>query len=116
METGSRAQSAKCGSSYTRMDQTRRFNMALTPTTVPDNVLLAPDDILKMIKCSCDSATPCNSRRCGCQNANMACTSFCTCQGGDGCFNSKTRERIQADDESDHEMNDEGDDDDTDCV
>ena len=77
---------------------------------------VAPDDILKMIKCSCDSATPCNSRRCGCQNANMACTSFCTCQGGDGCFNPKTRERIQADDESDHEMNDEGDDDDTDWV
>ena len=64
-----------------------------------------------MIKCSCDCATPCNYRRCGCQNANMACTSFCTCQGGDGCFNPKTRERIQAEDESDDEMNDEGDDD-----
>ena len=116
METGSRAQSAKCGSSDTRMDQTRWFNMALTPTTVPDNVPLAPDDILKLIKYSCHSATPCNSRRCGCQNANMACTSFCTCQSGDGCFNSKTRERIQAEDESDDEMNDEGDDDETDCV
>ena len=89
---------------------------SLTATTVPDNVPLAPDDILKMIKCSCDSATPCNSRRCGCQNANMACTSFCTCQGGDGCFNPKTRERIQSEEESDDEMNDEGDDDETDCV
>ena len=39
---------------------------SLTPTTVPDNVPLAPDDILKMIKCSCDSPTACNSR-CGCQ-------------------------------------------------
>ena len=84
---------------------------SLTPTTVPDNVPLAPDDILKIIKCSCDSPTPCNSRRCGCQNANMACTSFCTCEGGGGCFNPKTRERIQAEDESDDEMNDEGDDD-----
>ena len=89
---------------------------SLTPTTVPDNVPLAPDDILKMIKCSCDSATPCNSRRCGCQNATMTCTSFCTCQGGDGCFNPKTRELIQAEEESDDEMNDEGDDDETDCV
>ncbi len=69
-----------------------------------------------MIKCSCDSATPSNSRRRGCQNANMACTSFCTCQGGDGCFYPKTRERIQAEDESDDEMNDEGDDDETDCI
>ena len=50
------------------------------------------------------------------KNANMACTSFSTCQGGDGCFNPKTRERIQADDESNDEMNDEGDDDETDCV
>ena len=89
---------------------------SLTPTTVPDNVPLAPDAILKMIKCSCDSATPCNSRRCGCHNANMACTSFCTCQGGNGCFYPKTRELIQAEDESDDEMNDEGDDDETDCV
>ena len=89
---------------------------SLTPTTVPDNVPLAPDDILKMIKCSCDSATPCNSRKCGCQNANMVCTSFRTCQGGDGCFNPKTRERIQAEDESVDEMNDEGDDDEADCV
>ena len=88
---------------------------SLTPTTVPDNVPLAQMP-LKMIKCSCDSATPCNSRRCGCQNANMACTSFCTCQGGGGCFNPKTRERIQAEDESDDEMDDEGDDDETDCV
>ena len=89
---------------------------SLTPTTIPDNVPLAPDDILKMIKCSCDSATPGNSRRCGCQNANMACTSFCTYQGGDGCFYPKTRERIQAEDESDDEMSDEGDDDETDYI
>ena len=95
METGPRAQSAKRASSDTWMDQTDGCT-SLTPKTVPDNVPLTPDDLLKMIKCSCDSATPCNSMRCGCQNANMACTSFCTCQGGDGCFNPKTRERIQA--------------------
>ena len=52
---------------WTRHDGSK----SLTPTTVPDNVPLAPDDILKMIKCSCNSATPCNSRRCGCQNANI---------------------------------------------
>ena len=83
---------------------------SLSPTTVPDHVSVAPDDILKMIKCSCDSATPCKSKRCGCHNANMACTSFCACQGDDGCFNQKTRERIQAEDEADDEMNDDSDD------
>ena len=46
----------------------------------------------------------------------MACTSFCTYQGGEGCFYPKTKERIQAEEESDDEMNDEGDDDETDCV
>lgn len=82
---------------------------SMAPTTVPDNVPVAPDDILKMIKCSCESATACKSKRCGCNNANMACTSFCTCQGGDGCFNQKTRERILAEDDSDDERNEETD-------
>ena len=82
----------------------------LAPTTVPDNGPLAPDEILKVIKCSCDSATPCKSKRCACQNDNMICTSFCACEGGDGCFNKKTRELIQAEDETDHEDNDDSDD------
>ena len=72
----------------------RDGSTSLTPTTVADGVILAPDDILKMIKCSCGSTTPCKSKRCGCHNANMAL--YC-----DGCFNEKTVERIQADDGSD---------------
>ena len=44
------------------------------------------------------------------QNADMTCTPFCACQGGDGCFNQKTREMIQAEDETDHENNDDNDD------
>ena len=34
-------------------------SISLAPTTVPGHVSLAPDDILKTIKCSCVSATPC---------------------------------------------------------
>ena len=89
----------------------RDGSTSLTPTTVADGVIIAPDDILKMIKCSCGSTTPCKSKRCGCHNANMACTSFCACQGGDGCFNEKTMERIQADDGSDDDDDDANDDD-----
>jgi len=92
----------------------REGSTSLTPTTVADDVTLAPDDILKMIKCSCDSTMPCKSKRCGCHNANMACTAFCTCQGGDGCFNEKTRERIQAEDGSDDEINDDANDEESD--
>ncbi len=84
---------------------------SLAPTTVPDHVSLAPDNILKMMKCSCVSATPCKSKRCGCHNANKACTSLYACQGGDGFFNQKTRELIQGGDEADDENNDDSDDD-----
>lgn len=74
---------------------------SLIPTTVAENVDLAPSDILKMIKCSCESDVPCKSKRCGCHNANMACTVFCACQGGQGCFNEKTRECLRVDEEDD---------------
>ena len=36
----------------------------------------------------------------------MACTAFCVYQGSDGCFNKKTKERVQADEGTDDEMSD----------
>ena len=36
----------------------------------------------------------------------MACTALCVCQGGDGCFNKKTKERVQVEEETDDEMSD----------
>lgn len=69
---------------------------ALTPTTFPENVAAAPPELLQLIKCSCDSDMPCRTKRCGCYNAGMACTMFCNCDGGQGCFNEKTRECLQA--------------------
>ena len=88
----------------------RDGSTSLIPATVADNVTLAPDEILKMIKCSCDSDMPCKSKRCGCHNANMACTAFCACQGGDGCFSQNTREHIQAEDADEDDRNDDGND------
>ena len=67
-----------------------------TRATVVDNVALASDEILKMIKCSCDSDMPCKSKRYECHNANMDCTACFAWQGGDGCFSQNTREHIQA--------------------
>ena len=80
-----------------------RGSTSLTPRGVADNVAIVPDDILRLIKCSCDSDMPCKSKRCGCHNASMACTEFCACGGGDGCFNQKTRECRQEDAESENE-------------
>ncbi len=54
---------------------------SLMPTTVPEGTLLAPVQLLKLIKCSCESDMPCKTQRCGCSSANLACTVFCSCQG-----------------------------------
>ena len=84
----------------------REGSTSLTPATVADDVTLAPDELLKMMKCSCSSATPCKYQHCGCHKATMACTAFCVCQCGDGCFSEKTKERVQADEVTDDEMSD----------
>ena len=38
-------------------------NKSLSPITVPDDVKLAPEYVLEMIRCGCKSESPCNSRR-----------------------------------------------------
>ena len=53
----------------------------LTPVTVPEGIVLAPEDVLKLIKCHCESEEPCSSLRCGCNKARHGCTIFCVCQG-----------------------------------
>jgi len=54
-------------------------NKSLSPITVPDDVKLAPEYVLEMIRCGCKSESPCNSRRCGCQVRGLPCTIFCAC-------------------------------------
>jgi hypothetical protein len=59
----------------------------ITPTIVPLDTPLAPEDLLKVIKCGCDSNTPCSTKRCGCKSQGIECTLFCVCKGGDACKN-----------------------------
>ena len=73
------------------------------PTTLPSDTPLAPDDLLKLVRCSCSSETPCKTQRCGCSSASLACSVFCGCQGGQGCFNERTRQTIQTDDDDEDE-------------
>jgi len=61
-------------------------NRSLVSTTTPEAVNLAPDSVLKLIRCGCQSDTPCNSSRCGCRSANLSCTVFCACHDT-GCCN-----------------------------
>jgi hypothetical protein len=62
---------------------------SLQPTTVPVDTPLAPSNILKMIRCTCSSETPCKSSRCGCNRANLPCTMFCSCHSST-CYNEQT--------------------------
>ena len=54
-------------------------NKSLSPTMLPQNMSLAPDYILEMIRCGCRSDPPCNSKRCSCHVKGLACTIFCAC-------------------------------------
>lgn len=76
----------------------------LFPKTLPSDTPLAPDDLLKLIRCSCSSEMPCKTQRCGCNSANLACSVFCACQGGQVCFNERTKQVQQADDDDDDEI------------
>lgn len=62
-------------------------NTFLLPTVVPPNTLLAPTDLLKLIKCGCSSDKPCATKRCNCKANKLVCTIFCHCHGVDDCHN-----------------------------
>ena len=62
----------------------------LIPKISTDGVSMAPDDILKLIKCGCKSNAPCNTGWCSCQRFQLGCTLFCACGGGENCSNPHT--------------------------
>ena len=76
------------------------------PTPISNGVALAPDALLKVVKCSCSGDTQCRRKRCGCRQSNLACSVFYACQGGHRCFNEKTRQTLQADEDDDDEDDD----------
>ena len=84
----------------------REGSTSLTPNIVADDVIIAPDELIKMIKCSCSSATPCKYQHCKCHKVIITCTALYVCHGGDGCFNEKTKELVQADEGADDGMRD----------
>ena len=61
-------------------------NKSLQPVTLPDEVELVPEMVLRLIKCGCHSNTPCSSSAYSCNYANMKCTIFCACYN-QGCCN-----------------------------
>ncbi len=63
---------------------------SLLPTTLPNNVPLAPAEILSLLKCGCPSENPCTNSRCRCTGARLPCTVFCGCYSSGGCSNPHT--------------------------
>ena len=77
----------------------------LLPTTLPEITQVAPPEILKLVKCSCESVLPCKSNRCSCRTAGLSCTMFCSCRNS-SCCNDLTRVaevELERDDDSVHE-------------
>jgi len=70
---------------------------------------IAPDDLLKVIRCNCKitSKNPCSTRICSCRRNGISCLSACgDCRGVD-CNNSSWNENDV--DENDGDENDVGD-------
>lgn len=63
----------------------------LLPTTVPCGVKLAPDCVLKLIRCNCNAdKNPCRTLRCNCNSSKLPCTLFCNCNAENNCLNKLT--------------------------
>ena len=77
---------------------------SLAAVMIPPNTLLAPDTLLKIIKCSCKGEKPCSRQRCSCNISGMTCTFFCNCKGEDECWNHYTRiNNVIVDSDSDND-------------
>jgi len=66
-------------------DDTRK---SLEPVMLPDNVTIAPDSVLQMIRCGSLQQTKCSIARCECFVLKFSCTIFCGCNGDGSCVNS----------------------------
>jgi hypothetical protein len=84
-------------------------NKTLSPTTVAEGVRVAPDCVLKLIRCGCDSETLCKSGNCGCTGRQTPCTIFCACGAGFSCLNKFTvTKQTDEDDEEEDGVEEEG--------
>ena len=77
------------------------------PTPISDGVALAPDALLKVVKCVVVVKPSVGQKSVDADKLTLhACAVFCACQGGHRCFNEKTRQTLQADEDDDDEDDD----------
>ena len=70
----------------------------LSQVTLPNSVLLAPAEVLELIRCSCFTPS-CSARSCKCSKAKLPCTIFCKCKGDRHCLNDYTAKSVTSDDD-----------------
>ena len=75
----------------------------LVPLPLPPDVTSAPDEVLKMIRCSCRSVQPCATTRCSCSAARLSCSVFCGCHGAENCCNAQTKSSALTREDSDED-------------
>ena len=63
---------------------------SLLPRAFPEDVPRSPENILKLIRCLCETDTPCKTMRCRCASAKLPCPFFCKCHAYD-CYNHPTK-------------------------
>ena len=75
-------------------------NKTLLARSLPDATALAPDYILRLIRCSCHSGVPCKAGNCSCLRNQLTCTCtvFCACEGNRFCCNPYTEHIDDGDD------------------
>ena len=56
----------------------------LQPVLLPTNVELAPETVMRLIRCGCKSVNPCRTLSCSCKRDGLNCTIFCACYAS-GC-------------------------------
>ena len=54
-------------------------NKCLIPRNISQGTAYAPENVLKLVRCGCDSEKACRGGKCGCMSRQLPCTIFCSC-------------------------------------
>ena len=79
------------------------ISKTMRPIMMPKGIKIAPDEVLKITRCSCN-ASHCRTSACSCSSASFSCSQFCGCIVN-GCENKWNEDQVV--EEGDHEDMDE---------
>ena len=65
------------------------------PQPVTTLAKYAPDELLKLVSCSCGTSRPCARKSCSYVSSGVTCTGYCNCEGASNCNNIYTQDLDQ---------------------